>query len=61
MGPLPLGGLRTLISSMLCLKGQSMSLHSPNLSRERQTGMRSGSNWCRNPHSSPFMHRFFSQ
>ena len=46
---------------MLCLKGQSGSLHSPNLMSVRQTGMRAGSYWCRKPQSSPFMHRFFSQ
>ena len=55
------GAARAFTSSMLCLKGQSGSLHSPNLSSVRQTGMRAGSYWCRNPQSSPFMHRFFSQ
>lgn len=37
------------------------SLQAPNLSRLRHTGMRSGSNWCRNPQVSPFMHSPRSQ
>ena len=53
--------LHSFTSSKLCLKGQSSSLHVPDFIHTRHTGMRSGSNLCRKPHESPFMHMPRSQ
>jgi hypothetical protein len=41
--------------------GGGQTLHSPNLSSVRHTGMRSSSKLCKKPHVSPFMHMFFNQ
>jgi len=53
--------LQSLMSSNECLYGQSGSLHSPYFAKNRHVGMRDLSNWCKNPHAFPFMHRFRSQ
>jgi hypothetical protein len=42
-------------------KAEPRTLHSPYFSRLRHTGMASRLNSCKKPHSSPFMHKFFSQ
>ena len=53
--------LHSLISCVVCLYGQSGSLHWPYFSKLRHTGIRSGLNSWRNPHVSPFIHKPRSQ
>lgn len=53
--------LHSFKSSSECLYGQSGSLHSPYFAKNRHVGIRDLSNWCKNPHALPFMHKFLNQ
>ena len=51
----------TLSSGRRCRNMQSLFEHSPKFEKNQHSGMRSRSSWCRNVHSSPFLHSPRSQ